>query len=68
MNDTLTVARRLGRTLDNCLCDRCPAAFWCYDGPTLDCRHVAAMQDDVQQQADHDDEQDTRLAAMRGVL
>lgn len=66
--DVLTVARRLGRTLDNCLCDTCPANRICFDGPTLECAHAAAMRDDVQQQADYDDELDTRLAAARGVL
>ena len=68
MNDTLTTARRLGKTLDNCLCDSCPAVLICFEGPTLECAFAAAMRDEIDAQREYEDEMNTQLAALSGVL
>ena len=68
-NDTLTVARALGSTLDtNRVCDRCPGRTFCLDQPTQQCIDAAARREDEAQFEDYVDWRMTQLSALRGVL
>ena len=68
MNDTITTARALGETLDNCACDGCPAALVCIAQPSPECQLANAIRDGDATWQDYQDEREEAFAASRGWL